>query len=118
MARITVNDCLIRVPDRFELVLLAAERARRIGDGAAVTIDPRREPKTLVALREIAAGTVDPGELRSGLIDRLRRHRADDAPVEDDMLDAEALFAAAHSVDRPDPAPYETFGRAAALGEE
>lgn len=110
MARITVDDCLIRVPDRFELALLAVERARQIGDGAAVTIDVKDEPKTVVALREIAAGTVDPEALRAGLVDRLRRYRPDEGPVEGDELDPEVLAALARSDERSAGIPDDTFG--------
>lgn len=74
MARITVNDRLERVPNRFELVLLAAERARQMGRGETQAIEAAGEPQTLVSLREIAAGKVDVSAMRERLVRRLQRH--------------------------------------------
>ncbi|MFT5389933.1 MAG: DNA-directed RNA polymerase subunit omega [Gammaproteobacteria bacterium] len=59
MARITVEDCLEKIPNRFELVMVAAKRARQISLGAPVTIEEENDKPTVLALREIAAGTVD-----------------------------------------------------------
>ena len=73
MARIAVNDCLERVPNRFELVLLAAERARELGRGEPQMIEAADEPRTLVSLRENAAGKVDVSALRERLLRRLQR---------------------------------------------
>lgn len=106
MARITVNDCLERVPNRFELALLAAERVRQLGRGEPQTIEAAGEPRTLVSLREIAAGKVDVNELRGRLVRRLQRHGYEeielDAPrdeaglgLERDGDDGEAIVAAA-----------------------
>jgi DNA-directed RNA polymerase subunit omega len=119
MARITVEDCLLRVPDRFELVLLTAERVRQIGNGAAMTLDTKDEPKTVSALREIAAGSVEPETLRAGLIDRLCRNQPDEGPIGDDELDAEGLAALARSIDRPvflGQEPHGDHVEAAAMG--
>lgn len=59
MARVTVEDCLGQVENRFELVLLAAKRARQIANGAEPTIDAEKDKPTVIALRELAAGTID-----------------------------------------------------------
>jgi DNA-directed RNA polymerase subunit omega len=64
MARVTVEDCVDKIPNRFDLVLLAAQRARQISGGAELTIDRDRDKNPVVALREIADVTVDPEDLR------------------------------------------------------
>ncbi|MCB1832768.1 MAG: DNA-directed RNA polymerase subunit omega [Geminicoccaceae bacterium] len=74
MARITVEDCVERVPSRFELVMLAAQRARDISAGAALTLDRDNDKNPVVALREIAETTVEFDHLRYELIHGLRRH--------------------------------------------
>jgi DNA-directed RNA polymerase subunit omega len=73
MARVTVEDCVERVPNRFNLVLLAANRARAIAAGGSLTIDRDNDKNPVVALREIADDTVDPNELRETLISSLQR---------------------------------------------
>ena len=60
MARVTVEDCVDKIPNRFDLVLLAAQRARQISGGADLTIDRDRDKNPVVALREIAEETVKP----------------------------------------------------------
>ncbi len=74
MARITVEDCIARVPSRFELVMLAAQRARDISAGAPLTVDRDNDKNPVVALREIAQGTIDLDHLRYELVHGLRRH--------------------------------------------
>ncbi len=74
MARITVEDCIQRVPNRFELVMLAAQRARDISAGAPLAVDRDNDKNPVVALREIAEGKVDLDHLRYELIHGLRRH--------------------------------------------
>ena len=64
MARVTVEDCVIKVPNRFELVLLAAQRAREITSGVPLSIDRDDDKNPVVALREIAAGSITPEMLR------------------------------------------------------
>ncbi|GAM99502.1 DNA-directed RNA polymerase omega subunit [alpha proteobacterium U9-1i] len=68
MARVTVEDCVEKVPNRFSLVLLAAHRARNISSGAEPLIDRDRDKDPVVALREIADGAVTPEDLRDGLV--------------------------------------------------
>ena len=74
MARITVEDCVLRVPSRFELVMLAAQRARDISAGAPLTVERDNDKNPVIALREIADTTVDLDHLRYELIHGLRRH--------------------------------------------
>ena len=73
MARVTVEDCVDKVPNRFDLVLLAAQRAREISGGAEITIDRDRDKNPVVALREIADETVRPDQLKETLISSLQR---------------------------------------------
>ena len=73
MARVTVEDCVDKIPNRFDLVLLAAQRAREISGGAELTIDRDRDKNPVVALREIADSTVRPAVLKENLIQSLQR---------------------------------------------
>ena len=68
MARITVEDCIDKMPNRFELVLVAAHRARTLASGAGITIEREDDKDAVVALREIAEQTVSAGDMREGLI--------------------------------------------------
>jgi len=83
MARVTVEDCVDKIPNRFDLVLLAAERARAISGGAELTVDRDRDKNPVVALREIAEQTVRPTVLKENLIQSLQRVLPDD----DDEVD-------------------------------
>ncbi|MEL0252792.1 MAG: DNA-directed RNA polymerase subunit omega [Novosphingobium sp.] len=83
MARVTVEDCVDKVPNRFDLVLLAAERARAISGGAELTVDRDRDKNPVVALREIADETVRPAVLKENVIQSLQRVLPDD----DDEVD-------------------------------
>jgi DNA-directed RNA polymerase subunit omega len=85
MARVTVEDCVDKVPNRFDLVLFAAQRARQISGGAELTIDRDRDKNPVVALREIAEQTVKPRELEEALISGLQRVQVDDDDVADDV---------------------------------
>lgn len=80
MARVTVEDCVDKVPNRFELILLAAHRARAISNGAAITIDPDNDKNPVVALREIADKTVAPDDMREGLIHSIQKNVEVDEP--------------------------------------
>ncbi len=73
MARVTVEDCVQRVPNRFNLILLASNRARAIAAGGPLTVDRDNDKNPVVALREIAEDTVDPTEIRETLISSLQR---------------------------------------------
>ncbi|MEN3973545.1 DNA-directed RNA polymerase subunit omega [Emcibacter sp. SYSU 3D8] len=85
MARVTVEDCVEKVPSRFELVLLAAQRAREISSGAPLTIERDNDKDPVVALREIADGTITPDELREARIRTMQRYVERDEPEEDEL---------------------------------
>ena len=87
MARVTVEDCVLKVPNRFELVMVAAQRARNLGAGATLTVDRDDDKNPVIALREIAEGTVDLGALENSLIRGLQKVVEADEP-ESDELDA------------------------------
>ncbi len=85
MARVTVEDCVDKIPNRFDLVLLAAHRARQISGGAELTIDRDRDKNPVVALREIADETVLPANLSESAIAGLQRVRIDEDDAVDEM---------------------------------
>jgi DNA-directed RNA polymerase subunit omega len=85
MARVTVEDCVDKIPNRFDLVLLSAQRARQISGGAELTIDRDRDKNPVVALREIAEEMVVPEELREAVISNMQRVQIDDDDVVDEM---------------------------------
>jgi DNA-directed RNA polymerase subunit omega len=80
MARVTVEDCVDKVPNRFELVLMAAHRARALTTGSTVTIEPENDKNPVIALREIAEKTVSPGDLRERLIHSIQKQVEIDEP--------------------------------------
>lgn len=85
MARVTVEDCVLRVPNRFELVLMAGQRARDISAGAKLTVERDNDKNPVVALREIADDTVGLDHLQNALIQNLQKHVEVDEPEEDEM---------------------------------
>ncbi len=85
MARVTVEDCVDKVPNRFDLVLLAAQRAREISGGAELTVDRDRDKNPVVALREIAEETVTPKILKESLVVSMQRVLPDDDDEVDDV---------------------------------
>lgn len=85
MARVTVEDCIEQIPNRFELVLLAAQRARDIASGSPLTVEKDNDKNPVVALREIAETTVDPDQITNGLIQGLQRHVETDEPEDDEF---------------------------------
>ncbi|MBO6826456.1 MAG: DNA-directed RNA polymerase subunit omega [Sneathiella sp.] len=108
MARVTVEDCVDKVPNRFELVLLAARRARGIAAGSMLTVDRDNDKNPVVALREIADETVEVGELKNNLIGTLQRRVEVDEPEEDNMaalMSSSSEWAGVVQEDAPD----ETF---------
>ncbi|MCB8836053.1 DNA-directed RNA polymerase subunit omega [Aurantimonas sp. VKM B-3413] len=80
MARVTVEDCVDKVENRFELVLLASHRARQISQGQQITVDRDNDKNPVVALREIADETLSPGDLKEDLIHSLQKHVEVDEP--------------------------------------
>jgi len=85
MARVTVEDCVVRVPNRFELVMLASRRARAISAGEALLVDRDEDKNPVVALREIGDGEINLDELHTSLIQGLQKHVEIDEPEEDNM---------------------------------
>lgn len=86
MARVTVEDCIEKVPNRFELVLLAAQRARNISRGAAIEVERDNDKNPVVALREIAEGKIDLAALEQDLIKSLSR-APEPEPAEEEVVD-------------------------------
>jgi len=86
MARVTVEDCIDKITNRFDLVLLAAQRAREISGGSELTIERDRDKNPVVALREIAEETVYPAELKEGLIVSLQKVQVDDDDMPDESV--------------------------------
>jgi DNA-directed RNA polymerase subunit omega len=80
MARVTVEDCVDKVPNRFELVLLAAHRARAIANGSHITVDTENDKNPVIALREIAEKTVPADDMREGLIHSIQKNVEVDEP--------------------------------------
>lgn len=122
MARVTVEDCVLLVPNRFELVMLAAQRARAVASGAPLTIDRDNDKNPVVALREIADLTVDLDNLRLALVGGLQRNKEVDEPEEDNMAalmtSSEWAGVAQEPADAGDPAPAEgEADEASATGE-
>ena len=106
MARVTVEDCIDKVENRFDLVLLASHRARQVSQGAMITVDRDNDKNPVVALRESADETLSPGDLKEDLIHSLQKHVEVDEPepdaatlLETSEADAEVPFQA----DQPQP---------------
>jgi DNA-directed RNA polymerase subunit omega len=85
MARVTVEDCIDKVENRFDLVLLASHRARMVSSGAQITIDRDNDKNPVVALREIAEETISPGDLKEDLIHTLQKYVEVDEPEQDSV---------------------------------
>ncbi|WP_088343389.1 MULTISPECIES: DNA-directed RNA polymerase subunit omega [Rhodomicrobium] len=83
MARVTVEDCVDKVPNRFELVLLAAHRARAVSAGSPITIERENDKNPVVALREIAEKTISPEDMKEDLIHSMQRYVEVDEPEPD-----------------------------------
>ncbi|MGZ9108436.1 MAG: DNA-directed RNA polymerase subunit omega [Micavibrio sp.] len=106
MARVTVEDCVEKIPNRFELVMLSAQRARKISSGGALTVDRDNDKNPVVALREIAAETVSVDDLKEELIRNNQRIiEMDDGEDVIDKMDGEdewnALAAQSAALDVP-----------------
>jgi DNA-directed RNA polymerase subunit omega len=99
MARVTVEDCVLKVPNRFELVMMAAQRARDISSGASLTVDRDNDKNPVVALREIADETVSLDALGNALVQSLQKQNEQDEPEEDIVeFDSPVMPAAADQV--------------------
>ena len=93
MARVTVEDCVEKVPNRFDLVMLAAQRSREIATGATLTVDRDRDKNPVVALREIADETIELDNLQNGVIKGLQKQVDIEEP--EDEAELHELLAAA-----------------------
>jgi DNA-directed RNA polymerase subunit omega len=111
MARVTVEDCVDKIPNRFDLVLLAAQRARQISGGADLTIDRDRDKNPVVALREIAEVTVKPKDLQEAVVSNMQKVRIDEEDETEELGSlsdaAEALRLTAAAPPRPSPSGNE-----------
>jgi DNA-directed RNA polymerase subunit omega len=85
MARVTVEDCVDKIPNRFDLVLFAAQRARQISGGAELMLDRDRDKNPVVALREIAEELVHPVHLEESVVSSLQRVQIDDEEAPDEV---------------------------------
>ena len=101
MARVTVEDCIDKVDNRFDLVLLASHRGRMISSGAAITVERDNDKNPVVALREIADTTISPEDLREDLIHSLQKYVEVDEP-EPETVPLIGAAAAAGGVDADD----------------
>jgi len=97
MARVTVEDCVLKVPNRFELVLLAGQRAREISAGAPLAVDRDDDKNPVVALREIAEDRVELPHLQDSLVRGMQKHVEIDEPEETPELE-QTLFGIADPV--------------------
>ena len=104
MARVTVEDCIDKVDNRFELVLLAGHRARQISQGAQITVARDNDKNPVVALREIADETLSPGDLKEDLIHSLQKHVEVDEPepAAPEIADQTTAAAPAEASDEDD----------------
>ena len=104
MARVTVEDCIDKVDNRFELVLLASHRARMISQGAQITVDRDNDKNPVVALREIADETLAPDDLKEDLIHSLQKYVEVDEPEADgqDLIDQADATTTAADAERED----------------
>lgn len=109
MARVTVEDCIDKVDNRFELVLLASHRARLISQGASITVDRDNDKNPVVALREIADETLSPDDLKEDLIHSLQKHVEVDEPEPDPSSFIAAAGSAAGDGDEDELPETLTF---------
>ncbi|HEV2549717.1 MAG TPA: DNA-directed RNA polymerase subunit omega [Stellaceae bacterium] len=107
MARVTVEDCVLKVPNRFELVLLAAQRAREVTAGAQITLERDNDKNPVVALREIADETIVLDQLQNSLIKGMQKHVEIDEPEEDTEIE---IGAQQWPADLAPPADIEEEG--------
>jgi DNA-directed RNA polymerase subunit omega len=111
----------MQVPNRFDLVMLAAQRARDVSAGAALTIDRDRDKNPVVALREIAEKTVHLGDLNEAIIKGMQKHAEDDEPEEgQEVLELEQQLAATLAAQPPEPEKetLEIDDESAAAGDQ
>jgi len=112
MARVTVEDCVTKVPNRFDLVLIASHRARQISAGEEPTVDEDRDKNPVIALREIAEETISPEIMEERLITGLQRHVELDEPEDDELATQMISQLYADNVDPDAEAPESTSAEA------
>ena len=117
MARVTVEDCVDKIPNRFELVLLAAQRARDIHSGASLTIERDNDKNPVVALREIAAESLDLDQLKHELAHGQAAVTEVDEPEEENMVMLAAEQAWADVTNRQAAEVDENFAEDAEAGD-
>jgi|GEM_PF-113497 DNA-directed RNA polymerase subunit omega len=105
MARVTVEDCVERIPNRFDLVMMAAQRSRNISAGASLTVEADNDKNHVISLREIADLTVDLKDLEEQLIQSMQRHVEVDEPEEDDLDMTSIQQEVLGESEEPAPAP-------------
>jgi len=113
MARVTVEDCVDKVTNRFDLVLFAAQRAREISGGEELTVDRDRDKNPVVALREIAEETIKPKDLEESLIQSLQKVLVDDDDTPDEIG---SISQSAEALRRTAAAPPPSAGVAGDYG--
>ena len=119
MARVTVEDCVTRVPNRFDLVLLGARRARDIASGAPLTVERDNDKNPVVALREIADATIETGALGDEIIRAMQKHVEVDEPEAEMMeLSATDLSQLAGEAAKAKSAAEDEVDEADEAGEE
>ena len=101
MARVTVEDCVDKVSNRFDLVMLAAHRAREISSGSPLTVARDRDKNPVVALREVADETIPVEDLREHAIESYQRQNEIDEPEDDEMAQLMSAPAPVQQPDRP-----------------
>lgn len=111
MARVTVEDCITRVRNRFDLVLFSSQRARQIAGGDELMVERDNDKNPVVALREIAEDKVKPKNLREAIIQGMQRHVEVDEPDEDDLS---LLLAGRRASETTDVLTPEALEKAAA----
>lgn len=116
MARVTVEDCVLKIPNRFDLVMIAAHRSRSVSAGAPLTVDRDNDKNPVVALREIADETIGLEDTRELVIRSLQRHVENDQPEEEDTL--ELMAGAIMAGEEPGAAQKAAEPEAAAAPED
>ncbi|MEA1650895.1 DNA-directed RNA polymerase subunit omega [Nitrospirillum sp. BR 11164] len=120
MARVTVEDCVLKVPNRFELVMMAAQRARDVAAGAPLSVDRDNDKNPVVALREIADETVVLDSLKNSLIKGHQRVQEQDEPEEEiiELMAGEQAWAVQGAAGEDDDLGAEDAAEDAAQGED
>ncbi|ASG20577.1 DNA-directed RNA polymerase subunit omega [Nitrospirillum viridazoti] len=120
MARVTVEDCVLKVPNRFELVMMAAQRARDVAAGAPLSVDRDNDKNPVVALREIADETVVLDSLKNSLIKGHQRVQEQDEPEEEiiELMAGEQAWAVQGAAGEDDDLGAEDVAEDTAQGDD